>query len=109
MGVRPRRTPQRLAEKLRTIRDTFGLSQSELVRRLDAGELIVASQVSEFESGRRVPSLIVLLRYARLAGVTVDVLIDDETDLPAKLPGKEANNIKDMRAKPPKKAGSGKG
>jgi transcriptional regulator with XRE-family HTH domain len=88
MGVKPRRTPQRLAEKLHTIRDAFGLSQTEVVKRLDAEGLIVASQVSEFESGRRVPSLVVLLRYARLARVHVEDLIDDDLDLPAKLPGK---------------------
>lgn len=30
--------------------------------------------------------MIVLLRYARVAGVWVDVLIDDELDLPVRLP-----------------------
>ncbi len=34
--------------------------------------------VSEFETGRREPSLLVLLKYARAAGVTVDSLVDDE-------------------------------
>jgi transcriptional regulator with XRE-family HTH domain len=88
MGVRPRRTPGRLAEKLRAIREAFGLSQTEAVKRLDAEGMIVASQISEFESGRRVPSLPVLLRYARLARVHVEDLIDDDLDLPAKLPGR---------------------
>lgn len=93
MGVRPRRTPERLAEKLRTIRDAFGLSQTEIVRRLDAEGLIVASQVSEFESGRRVPSLIVLVLYARLACVHVEDLINDNADLPEKLPGKVRHKL----------------
>ncbi|HEX8499411.1 MAG TPA: helix-turn-helix transcriptional regulator [Pyrinomonadaceae bacterium] len=86
MGRKSRDKPERLAEKLRAIREAFGLSQGELVRRLDAGELIDAKHVSKFELDEREPSLLVLLRYARLAGVTIDVLADDELDLPAKLP-----------------------
>ena len=85
MGRKPRVKPERLAEKLRAIRDAFGLSQGELVRRLDAGELIDAKHVSKFELGEREPSLLVLLRYARLARVSIDVLADDELDLPARL------------------------
>lgn len=33
------------------------------------------------------PPLPVLLSYARLVGSSTDVLIDDELDLPGKLPG----------------------
>jgi transcriptional regulator with XRE-family HTH domain len=82
-----RQKPERLAEKLRQVRLSLGLSQTELLRRLDAEELLAYSQISEFETGRREPSLLVLLRYARLAAVPTEVLIDDELDLPAKLPG----------------------
>jgi transcriptional regulator with XRE-family HTH domain len=38
--------------------------------------------VSGYELGTREPSLVVLLRYARLARVPVDYLLDDELDLP---------------------------
>jgi transcriptional regulator with XRE-family HTH domain len=79
--------PERLAEKLQQVRLSLGLSQTELLRRLDAEDIIVYSQISEFETGRREPSLLVLLLYARLAGVPTEVLIDDELDLPEKLPG----------------------
>ena len=58
------------------------------MKSLDAEEMIVPGQISEFETGKREPSLIVLLRYARLSGVCVDTLIDDALDLPAKLPAK---------------------
>lgn len=88
MGRKPRVKPERLAEKLCAIRDAFGLSQGELVRRLDAGNLIDAKHVSKFELGEREPSLLVLLRYARLAGISIDVLADDDLNLPAKLPAK---------------------
>lgn len=86
MGVRPRQRPERLAEKLLAIRTSLDLSQAQMVKRLDAEELIVPGQISEFETGKREPSLPLLLRYARLAGVWMDVLVDDELDLPAKLP-----------------------
>jgi transcriptional regulator with XRE-family HTH domain len=39
------------------------------------------ARLSEYESGIREPDLLVLLRYARLAHVSVDVLIDDELRL----------------------------
>lgn len=84
-NARPK--PERLAEKLRQVRLSLGLSQTELLRRLDAEHLLVYSQISEFETGRREPSLLVLLRYARLACVPTEVLIDDELNLPENLPG----------------------
>lgn len=88
MGTRARQRPARLPEKLRAIREALGLSQSEVVRRLNAEDTIAASQISEFETGKREPSLVVLLQYARLAGVCVDVLIDDELNLPERLPAR---------------------
>lgn len=87
MGTKPRQRPQRLGEKLLAIRNALGLSQSQMVKRLDV-EGIVASQISEFETRKREPSLIVVLQYARLANVCADVLIDDKLDLPAKIPAK---------------------
>ena len=37
--------------------------------------------ISRFETGQREPSLLMLLEYARLAGISTDVLIDDKLDL----------------------------
>ena len=88
MGRKPRAKPERLAEKLFRIREALGLSQGEIVKRLDARDLIDAKHVSKFELGEREPSLLVLLCYARLAGISIDLLADDELDLPAKLPAK---------------------
>jgi transcriptional regulator with XRE-family HTH domain len=82
-----RQKPERLAEKLRQIRLALGLSQSEMLRRLDAEDLLALSQISQYETGTREPSLIILLRYARAAALPLEVLIDDDLDLPAKLPG----------------------
>ena len=87
MGKKARQRPERLGEKLRAIRDALGLSQTGMVGRL-GDEGIAASQISEYETGKREPSLITLLRYARLANVYLDSLVDDELDLPARLPAK---------------------
>jgi transcriptional regulator with XRE-family HTH domain len=56
-----------------------------MLERLEAEEKLFGSRISAFETGAREPSLPMLLRYARLVGVSTDVLIDDELDLPAKL------------------------
>jgi transcriptional regulator with XRE-family HTH domain len=88
MGRGPREKPERLAEKLLTIRTMLGLSQTEMLKRLGAEERMVYSRISEFESGKGEPSLLILLEYAQVAGVCVDVLINDELELPTKLPSR---------------------
>ena len=85
MGA-PRPKPERLAEKLLQIRTGLGVSQTELHRRLGVEDLIEYHIISRYESGKREPPLMILLEYARLANVYVDVLIDDGLDLPDKLP-----------------------
>lgn len=77
----------RLAEKLLQVRLTLGLSQAEMFRRLGVEDMIVYNRISDYERGEREPPLPILLRYARAAGVPTEVLIDDELDLPDKLPG----------------------
>jgi transcriptional regulator with XRE-family HTH domain len=88
MGKRSRRKPERLAEKLFQIRTALGLSQSEMLRRLEVEDQIDYTALSKYELGRNEPSLLILLQYARVAGVSTDVLIDDRLDLPAKIPSK---------------------
>ena len=87
MGRKARLKPERLAEKLLQIRTGLGLSQPELLRRLGFEELIDYRRISEFELGYAEPPLPVLLRYAQIGGVYVEDIIDDELDLPARLPG----------------------
>jgi transcriptional regulator with XRE-family HTH domain len=88
MGSRARIKPERLPEKLLQIRLALGVSQSELLRRLGAEELIDYKRISKFELGDAEPPLLVLLGYAHAAGIHVEDLIDDELDLPDRLPGK---------------------
>ncbi|MDT5124169.1 MAG: hypothetical protein QOC96_3651 [Acidobacteriota bacterium] len=86
MGKKARERPQRLAKKLLHIRQAFGLSQNDLIWRLGLSDELVQANVSLYEGGQREPTLKELLKYARLANVYVDALIDDEIDLPEKLP-----------------------
>ena len=82
MGTARFRT-KRLGEKLRQIRDALGLSQSEMLWRLGLESELWYTQISAYETGRREPPLIILLEYAKVAGVSTDVLIDDKLDLPS--------------------------
>jgi len=86
MGRYRREKPSHLAEKLLRIRQAHGLSQNEMIRRLGLEGIITQSRISGYELGTREPSLPTLLKYARLAGVSTDILIDDDLDLPKTLP-----------------------
>jgi transcriptional regulator with XRE-family HTH domain len=88
MGRATKRKPERLSEKLLQIRTALGLSQNELIRRLNLTEELMQGSISGYELGTRVPPLHVLLAYARMAGVCLDVLVDDDLGLPAKLPSR---------------------
>ena len=86
MGSRRRPQPKRLPAKLLRIRQGLDLTQEQMAALLETRRSpVYPTHVSEFERGLREPSLLALLRYARLVGVSTDVLIDDELDLPAKL------------------------
>jgi transcriptional regulator with XRE-family HTH domain len=84
-NVRPR--PKRLATKLLQIRNSLGLSQAEMLRRLGVEDQIEYTTISKYELDKNEPPLEILLKYARVAGVHMEDLVDDELDLPAKLPG----------------------
>jgi len=79
MGKTKRESPRRLAKKLKQIRASLGLSQGDMAKRLDLTE---RAAISGYELGTREPPLPVLLRYARLVGISTDVLIDDKLKLP---------------------------
>lgn len=88
MGQRQRPRPKRLAEKLRSVRELLDLTQEQMAERLKHIEGPPrAGHVSEFEHGKREPSLLYLLAVASLAGVPMEMLVDDEINLPERLPG----------------------
>jgi len=81
MGSAKRQKPKNLGKKLRMLRlEVLGYSQTEMSRAL--GLTVDYSAVSGYERGAREPSLLVILKYARLAGCKVEELIDDRIKWP---------------------------
>lgn len=95
--------PKRLGQKLTAIRKALELSQNGMVRRFGLSGKLTREEVSAYERGIRQPSLPTLLRYARIAGVHLEDLVDDKSDLPARLPGnvkyKGMKSTSSLRAK----------
>ncbi|MEA2205546.1 MAG: Helix-turn-helix domain [Blastocatellia bacterium] len=88
MGTSRRPRPARLASKLRQIRTRLGLTQEQLGELLTTRKSpVYPGHVSEFERGKREPSLLALLSYARTAGLPLELLVDDKLEVPASLPG----------------------
>jgi transcriptional regulator with XRE-family HTH domain len=80
-----------LNEKIRQIREAYGWTQPELIRRLGLEGELTQSDIQAFERDpqdrwSREPALPHLLLIARLAGVTIDVLVDPTQELPDRLP-----------------------
>lgn len=82
MGRARRNKPAKLAEKLLAIRKKLELSQAELIEKLAFEDIpLYKSDISKYESGEREPPLLILLRYARLGNVTMEMLVDDKIKL----------------------------
>lgn len=71
--------PQRLASKLKAIRERLGVSQTGMKHLLNYPGPY--TRVSEWELGKRTPDLIVLLSYARAAQVALEQIVDDQLEL----------------------------
>src|SRR6185503_19107448 len=76
---RPR--PKHLAKKLLQIRLSLEVSQGEMVKRLGVQDLIHYTTISKYELDKNEPPLAILLAYARLAGIPVEQIIDDDLEL----------------------------
>jgi transcriptional regulator with XRE-family HTH domain len=87
MGFQRPRTP-RLGEKLRQIRKRIdgGLTQNEIVERLGLESDFDQERVSKYERGVIEPPIYVLIAYSDLAGISLDVLLRPEHDIPDKIP-----------------------
>ena len=82
MGSASRIKPERLAQKLLTVRNKLELSQTEMAEKLSCKRITLRrSDVSRYEIGIREPPLLILLRYARLAKITMEILVDDDFEL----------------------------
>lgn len=80
--MKRRAMPKKLGKKLLQIRMNLGMSQREIVKALKYHDTpLRASQISQYESGQREPTMMLVLAYARLAKVSVESLIDDKMKL----------------------------
>lgn len=77
----PKSIPQRLGAKLKKIRTAHGWTLDEMAEVLGRKGVSRRTRVYEWETGVRQPDLPTLLTYARIAGVSTDVLIDDDIEL----------------------------
>lgn len=96
MGTARRPQPKRLPAKLLKVRQLLGFTQEQMAAHLShLKPPPQPGQISRFEQGKREPSLLLLLEYARIAGVSTDVFINDELDVPERLP----KDLKSERAR----------
>ena len=80
MGRSPRNKPMKLSHKLLAIRKRLRMSQTEMARALELK--VHYSAVSNYELGTREPDMPIVLRYARLANISMETLVDDQLNLP---------------------------
>lgn len=97
MGQEAKPQPKKIAVKLRAIRRTLNFTQAQMIvcvipNTIDAAAARAA--ISEYESGRRAPSLLDAFHYAETVrrltdckDFSTDDLIDDARDLPAEISG----------------------
>lgn len=103
--MRDRRgTQELLPEKLLAIREFLTLGEVEMVRSLESDITsqtgrpcnIKPGKISEYESGRLEPNLLVLVAYGRLGKVNLELIVDDRftmEDFRAEL-GKQSSQTK---------------
>lgn len=81
--------PKRLGEKLFFIRTALNKTQAQMLEALNQqGDFSTLTQnvISDYEKNRREPPPLVLYAYGKIANVYIDILVDDEIDLPVKIP-----------------------
>lgn len=82
MGRKKAKHPARITAKLIEIRKRLDLTQEEMAATLiKGGAEIHPGYVGSYEIGERIPTLLVVLAYAKVAKVSTDCLIDDEREL----------------------------
>jgi transcriptional regulator with XRE-family HTH domain len=74
----PEITFRRFGQKLRTLRTAHGLTLKELAQSLGYSR---HGYISELETGEKIPTAELVLKTARIFGITTDALLNDELDL----------------------------
>jgi transcriptional regulator with XRE-family HTH domain len=83
---RRRYVPSRLGEKFRRIRAALDLTQDIMLERLELPSEITQSNISAYERGTKEPPIFIIMRYAEVANVWIDVLVNDSLELPDIIP-----------------------
>lgn len=83
---RRRYMPARLGEKFLQIRTTLQLTQESMLRQLNLPPEITQSNISAYERGTKEPPIYAIMRYAEVANVWIDVLVNDSLNLPDIIP-----------------------
>jgi transcriptional regulator with XRE-family HTH domain len=87
MGHGRRVRPKRLGGKLRYIRERLigGITQAAMAEELirhGADSTLHSGYIADYENNKsREPSLLTLLAYSKLTGLSINVFVDDELDL----------------------------
>jgi transcriptional regulator with XRE-family HTH domain len=76
--------PKRLAGKLKKLRLDLGFTHAEMLaalqREVPGGTILHLGYITRFEAGTRIPSVFVLLAYARVGKSSLEALIDDRLE-----------------------------
>jgi transcriptional regulator with XRE-family HTH domain len=98
VGRASREKPKRLSEKLGLIRESLGLSQDGMLIRLGLqNSSINRASISGYELDEREPPLLVLYAYSKTANIYMEVLVDDDIELPDIIPSPEKSFGKKKR------------
>ncbi len=82
MGRRAAEKPLLLSEKLIKIRLRLGFTQEKMYESIrETGVNIHPGYISLFETGQRIPSLLILLAYSRIGGIAMEIIVDDKLEL----------------------------
>jgi transcriptional regulator with XRE-family HTH domain len=96
MGRKRVPSPRKLSGKLREVRiDLLRKTMDEMAKELKNSGAEVSTHsgyVSEYETGKRQPSLLTLLAYSKVTGLSINVFVDDDLELPQKLPNPEKHS-----------------
>lgn len=86
---RKRYVPARLGEKFLQIRNALNLTQQSMLERLRLPPEFSQSNISAYERGTKEPPVYVIMKYAEVANVWIDVLVRDSLDLPNVIPSRQ--------------------